>query len=360
MTPGLLIVGGGLAAQRCCETLRALGHDDPITVAGPERPYDRPPLSKEQLAREAPAPWLRPREWYAEHGVAMRAGVAERLDAGRRTVALAGGERLRYDDLLIATGSEPVRLPALAGFENVQALRTLDDAARLRAALHAGAAVSVVGGGLIGLEVASSARRLGVAVTVIEAAPRLLPRLGAEVGAHLTALHRADGTVLHVGAPLLEARGAGRVEELVLADGTRIATDHVVEAVGVRPATAWFAGAQLDAHVFTAGDVTGSGHWDAAARQGAGVARELLGLPPAPAAPASFWSDQLGMRLQCVGDPAGARAELSVDADGRGFEAVYRREGRVSAVLLAGRSAADLRAARRRLAPTPELERSAA
>ena len=152
----------------------------------------------------------------------------------------------------------------------------------------------------------------------------------------------------------------GRVEELVLADGTRVATDHVVEAVGVRPASAWFAGAALDPHVYLAGDVTGSGHWEAAARQGAGVARALLGLPPAPPAPASFWSDQLGLRLQCVGDPAGARAELAVDAEGRGFEAVYRRGGRVSAVLLAGRSAADLRAARRRLSPTPELERSAA
>ena len=134
----------------------------------------------------------------------------------------------------------------------------------------------------------------------------------------------------------------------------------MVEAVGVRPASAWFAGAALDRHVYLAGDVTGGGHWEAAARQGAGVARALLGLPPAPPAPASFWSDQLGLRLQCVGDPAGARAELAVDAEGRGFEAVYRRGGRVSAVLLAGRSAADLRAARRRLSPAPELERSAA
>ena len=371
MTPGLLIVGGGLAAQRCCETLRALGHDAPITIVGPERPYDRPPLSKELLA--AP-PWLRPLEWYAEHGVILRPGVAVRLHAGRRVLELAGGERLRYDDLLIATGSEPVRLPALAGFANVQALRTFDDAQRLRAALAPGARLSVVGGGLIGLEVASSARRMGVEVTVIEAAPVLLPRLGPSVGVHLAALHRADGVALHVGAPLAAARGgkAGieqggsvgsggrRVEELELADGTRVLTDHVVEAVGVRPASAWFAGASLDPHVHLAGDVTGGGHWEAAARQGAGVARALLGLPPAPPAPPSFWSDQLGLRLQCVGETTGARAELAVDADGRGFEAVYRRGGSVSAVLLAGRSAADLRAARRRLSPAPELERSAA
>ncbi|HYH89538.1 MAG TPA: FAD-dependent oxidoreductase [Solirubrobacteraceae bacterium] len=395
MTPGLLIVGGGLAAQRCCETLRALGHDAPITIVGAERvaPYDRPPLSKELLDGPAEAPWLRPRAWHAEQGVALRLGAAAvRLRAGRRVIELAGGERLRYDDLLIATGSEPVRLPALAGFSNVQALRTFDDAVRLRAALAAGAALTVVGGGLIGLEVASSARRLGAAVTVVEAAPQPLSGLlGPDVGHHLASLHREDGVALRLGVPLASARGGTAgieegapsrgvasggplVEELVLADGSRIATDHVVEAVGVRPATGWLAGSGLDPrgvsagegghtalpHVFAAGDVTGSGHWDAAARQGAGVARALLGLTPAPPAPPSFWSDQLGLRLQCVGDPAGARAQLDVDAEGRGFEAVYRREGRVSAVLLAGRSAADLRAARRRLSPAPELERSAA
>jgi len=313
------------------------------------------------------------------------------LHPAQRSVELAGGERLRYDELLIATGSAPVMLPALAGFANVQGLRTLADAARLRDALRAGAAVTVVGGGLIGLEVASSARRLGARVTVIEAGPLpLRGLLGPEVGLRLAAWHREDGADLRLGAALESARGGRvppgdatvgrsrpadrRVEELVLADGSRVATDHVVVAVGVRPAADWLARSGLDPrgirtgeggrtalpHVLAAGDVTGGGHWEAAARQGAGVARALLGLPPAPPAPASFWSDQLGLRLQCVGEPAGAQATLTPDSAGRGFEAVYRREGRVSAVLLAGRSPADLRAARRLLTPEPQLERSAA
>ena len=364
-------MGGGLAAQRCCETLRALGHDGLITIAGAEgsEPYDRPPLSKEGLAGAAD-PRFRPREWYAEHGVALQLGApAVRLHPGARTVELAGGECLRYDDLLIATGARPVMLPALAGFANVQALRTLDDSRRLGEALGAGAAVTVIGAGLIGLEVASSARRLGTAVNVVEAAPLpLRGLLGGEVGLRLAAWHREDGADLRLGAALESARGGDRVEELVLADGSRIATDHVVVAVGVRPAAEWLDGSGLLLrgirtalpHVYAAGDVTGGGHWEAAARQGAAVARALLGLPPAPPAPPSFWSDQLGLRLQCVGEPAGARATIAADPEGRGFEAVYRREGRTSAVLLAGRSAADLRAARRLLTPEPQLERSAA
>jgi NADPH-dependent 2,4-dienoyl-CoA reductase/sulfur reductase-like enzyme len=372
MSHGLLIVGGGLAAQRCCETLRALGHDGPITIAGAEgsEPYDRPPLSKEGLSDAAADPRFRPRSWYAEHGVVLRLGApAVRLRPGARTVELAGGERLRYDDLLIATGSRPVMLPALADYANVQALRTLADAERLRAALSAGASVTVIGAGLIGLEVASSARRAGAAVTVVEAAPLPLGGLlGPEVGLRLAAWHREDGADLRLGAALASVRGEDRVEEVQLADGSRIATDHVVVAVGVRPEVAWLGGSGLVPrgihtalpHVYAAGDVTGSGHWEAAARSGAAVARTLLGLDPTPPAPPSFWSDQLGLRLQCVGEPAGARATIAADPEGRGFEAVYRRDGRVSAVLLAGCSAADLRAARRLLTPEPQLERSAA
>ena len=240
----------------------------------------------------------------------------------------------------------------------------------------------MIGGGLIGLEVASSARRLGASVTVVEAAPLpLRGLLGAEVGLRLAAWHREDGTDLRLGAALQSARGgesaterrideetlaagaaARRVEELVLptARASRRTTSSWPSASGPRPSGCRVRSLTGLPHVFAAGDVTGSGHWEAAARQGAGVARALLGLDPQPPAPPSFWSDQLGLRLQCVGTPAGAHATIASDPEGRGFEAVYRRDGRVTAVLLAGRSAADLRAARRLLAPEPQLERSAA
>ena len=137
MTHGLLIVGGGLAAQRCCETLRALGHDAPITIVGPSA---APPTTARRSPRSSsPARRRGCGRASGTPSTASRCGSAPRRSGctpARRVVELAGGERLRYDDLLIATGSEPVRLPALAGFANVQALRTFDDAARLRAALR--------------------------------------------------------------------------------------------------------------------------------------------------------------------------------------------------------------------------------
>jgi len=170
----ILIAGGGLAALRCCETLRAHGYDGSIAVAcaEPVPPYDRPPLSKGWLAGEPVDPSLRPPGWHAEHGVELLLGrAARRLDPHRRLVELDDGDRLRYDRLVIATGSRPLALPGLEGFENVQPLRTLADAAALRGALAEGGSLVVVGAGLIGLEVAATARRLGLEVTVIEAGP---------------------------------------------------------------------------------------------------------------------------------------------------------------------------------------------
>jgi 3-phenylpropionate/trans-cinnamate dioxygenase ferredoxin reductase subunit len=374
MSAGLVIAGGGLAAQRCCEALRAAGDSRPVTIVSAEAllPYDRPPLSKEVLAGTATEVAFRPRGWYADHDIVLRLGsAAHGLDVARRELLLDGGERVRYDDLLIATGARARTLPALERFGNVQALRTRADADRLRAALAAGGPIAVVGAGLIGLEVAASATALGVAVTVIEAAPRPLAGvLGPRAAAWLTARHRAAGVKLRVGATVAAARGRDTVRELQLSDGERVPCAHVLVGIGVRPAVEWLgldrlaadaAGRTALPHVFAAGDAAGTAHWEAAARGGAAVARTLLGQPVAPPAAPSFWSDQHGVRLVCVGDPRDAHEALAAgDLASTSFELDHLRDGHLTAVLLAGRSPSALRAARARLTPTPIPERTAA
>ncbi len=391
MTAGLVIAGGGLAAQRCCEALRAAGDDRPVTIlcAEPVRPYDRPPLSKEALASADVDVAFRPADWYAEQGIELRVGRSvSALDAGRREVVVDGRERVPYDDLLIATGARARSLPALEPFGNVLALRTLADAGRLRAALAAGGPLAVVGAGLIGLEAAATAARAGVEVTVIEAAPRPLAGvLGPRAAAWLTALHRSAGVAVRTGTTVAAARGGGTVDELVLSDGSRVECAHVLVGVGVRPAVEWVAGSGLDPggvlvdaqgrtalpHVFGAGDAactidrrTGhpapGGHWEAASRGGAAVADALLGRPARRPAPASFWSDQHGVRLVCVGDPRDADERTSHGdlASGR-FELDHVRDGRVTAVLLVDRPPSALRAARARIQPPHDVsDRSAA
>ena len=311
MTGRVVLAGAGLAAQRCAETLRANGHDGPITIVGAEThpPYDRPPLSKPEGGTSGPR-LLRPRDWHAEQDVELRTGTrVTGLDARRRRVALAGGERLAYDRLLIATGADPV-LPALfAGLANIQVLRTHEDARRLSDAMAPGTRLAVVGAGLVGQEVAATATGLGARVTLIDAAPSPFDALmGPRMGAWLAGVHRTAGVELRTGRSVVEIAGAPSARALVLDDGARVRCDHVLVGVGVRPATAWAAGhgfergVPIDAEgrsplagVFAAGDaacpldfLTGrhrsAGHWEAAARQGAAAARAMLGATPRPAA----------------------------------------------------------------------------
>ena len=363
MARPLLIAGGGLAAQRCCEALRAAGDDRPITILCAEhvRPYDRPPLSKEVDGRDV---HFRPESWYAEQAIELRLGVAATgLDPVRREVATGDGGRVPYGDLLVATGALPRSLPLLQGLANVQALRTLGDAARLRAAIAGGGPLAVVGAGLIGLEAAATAARAGAEVTVIEAAPRVLPGvLGPRAAAWLTACHRAAGVRIRTGTTVASvARRGGRAEALVLADGERVPCAHVLAGVGVAPAVGWLRGFRGDPRVHLAGDAAGGGHWEAASRAGAAVAAALLGRPARLAGPASFWSDQHGVRLVCVGDPRDAREQLAAgDLAAGEFELDHVRDGRVAAVLLANRPPSALRAARARLHTTPIPERNAA
>lgn len=366
---GVVIVGGGLAGQRCAETLRRRGYEGPVRIlcAESEPPYDRPPLSKAVLAgsAEEDSVAFRAAGWYGENAVELVLGTrAEGLEPGARLVVLAGGEPIPYGKLLIASGGAPRRLPFLEGFGNVHYLRTLADARHLRAELARGVRVAIVGAGFIGQEVAATALGLGAEVTIVEAmeAP-LAPILGAELGRWFAELHQEEGARLHAGALLEGAQGEGRVERLLLADGSRIECDVVVAGIGTVPATEWLHGSglgergvEVDVHgrtalpdVFAAGDASlpfdprfgahaRTEHWDAAAWQGAAAARAMLGEEPGTPPLPSFWSDQYGLRIQSVGHPhLGDAVVVEGDPAARDFEAVFLREGRPVAGLAVGR-----------------------
>ena len=369
MTGGVLIAGGGLAAQRCAETLRRGGFDGRVRMlcAEAHRPYDRPPLSKVVLAGAGADERVgfRPASWYQEHGVELLLGTAAvALDARRRAVTLAGGGEAGYDTLLVATGARPLVPAPLRGFANVTTLRTIDDARALRAAFAAGGPLVVVGAGFIGQEVASAARTAGVPVTLVEglAAP-LQPLLGDVLAGWLTDLHRAHAVEVVLGRMVVGVEGRGRAERVVLDDGRRLECAHVVVGVGVRPDIAWTAGNGLGDHgirvdgcgrsavdgVFAAGDAAAAfdpalgahvpgAHWEAAGHQGAAAARAMLGGAATAAHGPSFWSDLYDVRLQLLGH-AGLADAATVDGDlaARDFRVTYTRGGAPVAVLLANR-----------------------
>jgi 3-phenylpropionate/trans-cinnamate dioxygenase ferredoxin reductase subunit len=242
-------------------------------------------------------------------------------------------------------------IPALKDRENVHVLRTLDDGLRLHDALAAGEHIAIVGGGLIGQEVASSAVARGVKATLIDALSNPFDALmGPGGGHHLQALHEAAGVDLRLGRRLVSVHERGdTITALQLDDGSRVTPDQILVAVGVRPATEWTpwpAGIPVDAegrteipNVFAAGDATGVAHWEAASRQGTAAARAMLGLPPRAQQPSLVWSDQHGVRIQVIGDPRGAEPAGDL---------TYVRDGRIVAVVLMN-DPGGLREARRRI-----------
>lgn len=394
MSEGVVIAGGGLAAQRCAAALRRHGYEGRVRIVCAEdaAPYDRPPLSKEALSegRAQVDLELRPAGWYAERDLELLLGErAAALVPAERRVELTSGASLRYERLLVATGAEARSLPGVSRRENAHVLRDHGDAAGLRAALRPGARLVIVGAGFIGLEVAASARALGVEVAVVEAADApLAPIVGAGLGGWFANLHRAEGVDVRLGAAVASFEGsADRVDAVVLAGGERLICDAVLVAVGTRPATGWLAGSGLrtdgvptDAagrtgvpHVFAAGDtarpfVPALGahvrceHWEAAGRQGTAAAAAMLGLDPPRAPEPSFWSDQYGVRIHHIGRPDGADGlEVEGDPGARDFAATWTISGRPVAGLLVGRPGA-LPDLRRRLAAgtTAARERAAA
>jgi NADPH-dependent 2,4-dienoyl-CoA reductase/sulfur reductase-like enzyme len=247
-------------------------------------------------------------------------------------------------------------------YPNVTTLRSVDDAVALRSALAGTQHLVVIGAGFIGLEVAATARQLGLEVTIIEAAPVPLANvLGPQLGSWFERLHRNEGVRLLMGRTVERAYGNGSLCGLLLDDAEVVSCDRVVAAVGSDPEVAWLRGSGLDAphgvevnshgrsqaqDVFAAGDaaatfdhssgryVPGS-HWEAAARQAACSARVMLDLDPGPTSLSGFWTDQYGLRIHYLGDRRRADAiRIDGDPDSRRFTATFTRAGRVVAALL--------------------------
>ncbi len=366
----ITVVGASLAGLSTVRALRAEGYDGGIVVIGEERhtPYDRPPLSKDFLKGDldADALALGDADEYEDLDARWLLGErAVRLDPADRSVVLAGGRQLRSDGVVVATGAGARMLPGTDGLAGVHTLRTLDDAQALRAELLDGLPrVVVIGAGFIGAEVASTARRLGLNVTVVETLDVPLERqLGREMGLVCSSLHHDHGVRLLCGTGVAELIGEGRVTGVRLADGRVLPADIVVVGVGVRPHTDWLAGSGVQVDdgvvcdagcstsvpgVVAVGDVarcpnpfTGRHarieHWSNATEQARTAARTLLSGVSAAAPPTApyFWSDQYQVRIQVAGHVApGAEPEIvEGDVDSRTFTAVYRREGTPVAVL---------------------------
>jgi NADPH-dependent 2,4-dienoyl-CoA reductase/sulfur reductase-like enzyme len=342
----VLVVGAGLAGARCAETLRAEGYDGELVLVGEEpiAPYERPALSKEFLAgrRSAEDLLLRPDSFWPEQEIELVLGErVTAVDRDRRTATTSSGRMLRWEALVLATGARPRRLP-FDSPKGVHVLRTLGAAEGLRGELVPGARLVIVGGGFVGAEVASTARKRGLDVTLIEAGSAPFERaLGPELGARLAQRYLDHGVDIRTetAATAFQARPGGRVRVVELADGSVVECDVVLVAVGVAPAHEL--GAGVEPPIYACGDNAGSrGHWTGAAAEAVGVARRILDLDPLPEQPPFFWSDQFGLRLQLVGDTSHAD-EIEFEGSQESFVARYRaRGGKLVAALASNRPAA--------------------
>ncbi len=390
----MVIVGAGEAGGRAALAFREAGYPGSVTIVGeePHPPYERPPLSKAAMvSADEPQPQHSLDESRcAAHGIAHFANSrAVAIDKAAHRLELADGRSLAYERLLLATGAFPRRLN-IPGAEHALYLRTFSDALALRRRLRPGARLVVIGGGFIGLEVTASAIERGAAVTLVEAAPRLLARgVSPEIAERVRQRHARAGVAIYLGAAIarIEAEEAGLA--LVLADGARIACDAVIVGIGAIPDTTLADQAGLaidngvavdatlrtaDADIFAAGDCCSFPHplyggrrirleaWRNAQDQGAAVARKMLGDAEPYSAVPWFWSDQYDETLQIAGLADEGRRAVRRDA-GDGADLVFHlaEDGRMVAASGVGKNAAiarDIRLAElliaARAAPDPQ------
>jgi 3-phenylpropionate/trans-cinnamate dioxygenase ferredoxin reductase component len=359
------IVGASLAGAKAAETLRAEGFDGRVVLVGAEdeRPYERPPLSKDYLRGEVEREkvYVHPEDYYADHDIELRRGrTAVSLNAAARELALDDGERLRYDRLLLTTGAEPRRLSIPgAELDGVMYLRSAADCDGLRDRLDRGGAVVVIGAGWIGAEVAASARQRGLEVTVLDPLTVPLERvLGAEVGAVYRDIHLDHRVQMLMGTGVEAFEGSAAVERVRTSDGRELECDFVVVGVGVQPRTGLAAQAGLavdngilvDEHlrtsapgVYAAGDVANAHHpfygepirvehWANALHQGPAAARAMLDQPDAYDRLPYFFSDQYDVGMEYAGFARSwDRVIFRGDPASREFIAFWLVENRVVA-----------------------------
>jgi 3-phenylpropionate/trans-cinnamate dioxygenase ferredoxin reductase subunit len=358
-------VGASLAGAKAAETLRKEGFEGSVALVGeePERPYERPPLSKEYLRGEAGPEklYVHADGFYEAQGIDLRLSSAvTSLDVGDQTVSLASGDRLGYDSLLLCTGARPRRL-ALPGAElpGVYYLRDMASSATLREAIKAAGRAVIVGAGWIGCEVAASARQLGAEVAIVEMAQLPLQKvLGPEMGQFYRDVHRDHGVEMHFGVAPEAVVGSDAAEGVRLADGRIVPGGIVIVGIGAEPRAELAMQGGLETGngvltdeyletsrpgVFAAGDVANSfhplfgervrlEHWSAARNQGPAAARNMLGRHEPYTRVPYFYSDQYEVGMEYSGHaPSWDEVIFRGDVEGREFIVFWVKDGRVAA-----------------------------
>ncbi|MCC8397368.1 FAD-dependent oxidoreductase [Paraburkholderia sp. MMS20-SJTR3] len=372
-----VIVGAGQAGAVAAAELRRNGFNGRVVLIGdePHAPYERPPLSKELLLHpETARCQLFPDDFYAEHNIEVRLGTrVTAIDPAARHVSLNNGETLPFDRLLLATGATVRRLPLLDQLgEDIYTLRTLDDARVLQSVIKRGRRIVLVGGGVVGLELASSAIDLGAHVTIVEQAPMVMGRCSpAILNEYLCKVHSERGAVLHIGTAVTHAcRDNGEIA-LTLADGTRVTGDAIVYGIGVEPDTSLASAAGLEVDngilvderartshpaIYAAGDAAKqwdphTGHyrrletWENANRQAVAAAKSMMDIDADKVGAPWFWTDQCGLNIQFAGDMTGAQWIVRGTMGEPGFMLLGVCDDRLVAAVMVNRPR-DMRSAR--------------
>ena len=329
---GTILVGAGQAALSCAARLRAGGYDKPVLMIGAENlpPYQRPPLSKSYLLNKITRDdlLLRPLSFYNDKDISLRLGQAVTAIDPEKKAVTVGGDRLSYDNLVLATGTTPRRLPSEVGgdLKNCFTIRTVANIDRLAPDLREGARLLVIGGGYIGLEIAAVARSCGLEVTVIEASDRILRRVAApQTADYFRTLHRDKGVRILEQISLTRLAGNDKATEAILGNGERLHVDLVAVGIGVtatdtlarQAGLACDNGITTDAKgqssapaIWAIGDCASFPHEQGQMRlesvghaidHGALVADNILGQDRSYTPRPWFWSDQYDVKLQIAG-----------------------------------------------------------